>query len=161
MASPSTTLRELNRLTLEGDGIYREAARRLGIPSCTLWILYTMRVENQPVTQTRLCQVMCEPKTTINSALKQMAAQGLIVLAVGNDKRTRSITLTEKGIELARNTADKLLHAEEAALLSLSPEQLESMLLGLRLFNQNLAEQLDCFDSHTNYTNENQKGGNS
>lgn len=136
-------LRDFNRLTLESDSIYREAARRLGISSCSLWILYTMRTEGEPVTQTRLCEILYEPKTTINSCLKQMEAQGLIVMAAGSDRRTRPVAMTEKGRELAEHTADRLLRAEEAALLNIPPELRDGMLQGFRTYNRNLLEQLD------------------
>lgn len=139
-------LREMNSLLRENDSLYRAAAGCLGVPECTLWILYTMRADGQPVTQTQLRQTLHEPKTTLNSALKQMAAQGLILLAPGKDRRTRSITLTEKGAQLARRTADRLIHAEEAALSGLSPDQREGLLTGLRCFNQELAKELDALD---------------
>ena len=51
--------------------------------------------------------------------------------------------MTEKGRELAEDTADRLLRAEEAALMDLSPELRSSLLLGFRKFNQNLLKQLD------------------
>ena len=136
-------LREFNRLLLESDGIYREAARRLGVSSCMLWILYTMRMDGEPISQTQLCEILYEPKTTVNSCLKQMEAQGLIVMDVGCDRRTRHISMTGKGRALAEETADRLLCAEEAALLDMPPELRAGFLLGFRKYNQNLLKQLD------------------
>lgn len=148
-------LREMNRLLLENDSLYRDAARRLGVPECTLWILYTIRADGQPITQARLCQILREPKTTVNSALKHMAAQGYIVLTAGEDRRTRSVVLTEKGMELAKSTADQLLHAEEAAIFGLSLEQREGLLREMRRFNKELAKQLNQLGADKNTT----KGG--
>lgn len=140
-------LRELNRLLRENDSLYRKAARSLGLPECTLWILYALRADGQPVTQAQLCQTLHEPKTTINSALKHMQAQEWIVLTAGEDRRTRSVTLTEKGMELARRTADRLIHAEENALFGLSTEQREGLFQGMRRFNQELAKQFGAPDA--------------
>ena len=36
-------LNEYNDLFKENDEIYRAAAKRLGLPDCAFWILYTLR----------------------------------------------------------------------------------------------------------------------
>lgn len=141
--SVAPCLREFNHLYLEIDSIYREAAQRLGMSICSLWILYTMRADGEPVTQTQLCEVLHEPKTTVNSCLKQLEAQGFIIMSTGSDRRTRHITMTDKGRKLAGDTADRLLRAEETALLDISLELRESFLRGFRKYNQNLLRQLD------------------
>lgn len=129
-------LLELNKALKENDGIYRSAARWLGVPECTLWVLYTLRAEEPPMTQAKLCQRMLQPKQTINSALKALAAEDCIRLSPGSDRRTREITLTAKGSELAGRTADRLIQAEIQALAGIPPEERQAFLRTYRKFNR-------------------------
>ena len=136
-------LLELNKVLKENDGIYRSAARRLGVAECTLWLLYTLRAEEPPMTQAKLCQQMLLPKQTINSALKALETEGCIRLMPGRDRRTREIHLTEKGAELAGRTADRLIAAEVAALEGIPPEEKEEFLRTYRKFNRLLRASMD------------------
>ncbi len=121
-------LKQYNSILKESDSFYRSAARQLGVPECTLWILYTLRAEEPPVTQKRLCQMLLQPKQTINSALKSLEAEGSLTLSAGEDRRTRIITLTEKGAALARRTADQIIQAEQAAFQAMEPGEAEAFL---------------------------------
>lgn len=135
MEQPSTLLQKYNSLVLDNDGIYRGAARRLGVPECTLWILYSLRTEEPPLTQTRLCQLLHQSKQTVNSALKKLESGGYINLVPGSDRRTRVVALTEKGDELASRTADRIIAAEESALAALNPQEQEAFLLLNKKYN--------------------------
>ncbi len=126
-------LKRYNNILKESDHFYRKAARRLGVPECALWILYTLRAEEPPLTQKRLCQQLLQPKQTINSALKSLEAEGYLTLSAGEDRRTRVITLTEKGAVLAGQTADRIIQAEQGAFQAMEPEEAEAF---LRLFKQ-------------------------
>jgi DNA-binding PadR family transcriptional regulator len=65
--------------------------------------------------------------------LKSLEAEGCLTLSAGEDRRTRVITLTEKGADLARRTADRIIQAEQAAFQAMEPEEAEAF---LRLFKQ-------------------------
>ncbi|MCI8384972.1 MAG: MarR family transcriptional regulator [Acutalibacter sp.] len=139
------SLLELNQVLKEADDLYRSATRRLGVPECTLWVLYSLRVWPGPITQTQLCQLIHQPKQTINSALKAMEAKGHITLSPGSDRRTREITLTPQGVELAEQTADWLIRAEGQALASLQPAQRQAFLQAYRKFNLLLRDAIDSW----------------
>lgn len=136
-------LLEFNDITRETGSLYRSAAQRLGVPECTLWILYTLRVEAPPLTQAQLCRVLQEPKQTVNSALKNLERDGCITLSPGCDRRTREVSLTPKGAALARRTADRLIQAEEQALDGLGAPEREAFLAVYRKFNQCLRETMN------------------
>lgn len=135
-------LKEYNNLLQECNDIYRRAAKKLGVTECTLWILYSLRLEGRPVTQRSLCALMQQPKQTINSALKNMENDGFIRLAPGGDRRTREITLTEKGLELATCTADVIAMAEAKPFSELEPQEREQFLLTYRKLNSLLRRAL-------------------
>ncbi|RKJ40772.1 MarR family transcriptional regulator [Acutalibacter sp. 1XD8-33] len=139
-------LLEYNALIHDNDSLYRAAARRLGVSDCTLWILYSLRAESQPLTQKRLCGLMYLPKQTVNSALKAMEAEGTITLSAGDDRRTRVISLTETGEELARRTADRVVLAEEQALAGMGREERERFLRDYRKFTDLLRQAMSQWD---------------
>ena len=49
-------LRTYNRLFKENDELYHEIARYFGLSDCALWILYTIREEEQALTQSDICE---------------------------------------------------------------------------------------------------------
>lgn len=114
---------EYNIIFRENDDIYRCAAKTLGIPDCSLWILYTLRTEQEAITQKEICEAFYYPKQTVNSALKKLENEGYIALTEMKDRRSKKITLTESGKKLAARTADKLIEAELAAMSELTDEE--------------------------------------
>lgn len=129
-------LLEFNNILNESNSIYRNATRQLGVPECTFWILYSLRAEDPPLTQAQLCQLILQPKQTINSALKNLEEEEYITLVPGNDRRTREIQLTERGAALAERTADQMVLAEEQALAGLEPEERAIFLRCYRKLNK-------------------------
>ena len=39
-------LSEYNNILKENDNLYRGVAKRLGLPECAFWILYTLRADS-------------------------------------------------------------------------------------------------------------------
>lgn len=116
-------LMEYNNLLKEFDDIYRGLAKKFEISECVLWILYTLRAEKTPMTQSEVCGFLYQPKQTVNSALKKMEAEGYIKLEYANDRRSKQILLTESGVLLAERTADKILNAEYNALFGMEEDE--------------------------------------
>lgn len=114
---------EYNTIFKENDEVYRCAAKTLGISDCSLWILYTLRTEQEAITQKEICEAFYYPKQTVNSALKKLENEGYIALTEMKDRRSKKITLTESGKKLAARTADKLIEAELAAMSELTDEE--------------------------------------
>ena len=128
-------LLEYNNILRDNDSVYRSAAKKLNIPESTLWILYSFRAESRPITQSYMCSLLHQPKQTVNTALKQLEAQGCISLCAGGDRRTKEISLTEKGEALAQITADKIIAAEEQAFEDMSSKEKETLLALLKKIN--------------------------
>ena len=104
-------LREYNDSLKAIDDTYRAAARRFGLPECAFWILYTLRVERAPLTQSEICALQYQPKQTVHSALKRLEADGLLKLAHGGNRKSKYVCLTEKGARLAERTVDCIAEA--------------------------------------------------
>ena len=136
------TLDEYNRIFKENDEIYREAAKRLGLSDCAFWILYAVRSAEAVLTQSDLCYSQYQPKQTINSALKKLEREGYLSLRCKDDRRSKQIYLTEKGIDLAKNTVDKVIFAEVDALSGLTTAEQREFLTLFRKYTDCLKEKI-------------------
>lgn len=114
-----------NRETKRLDDVYRGAVKKSGLPACAFWILYTLRMESGSFTQSQICEFLYEPKQTVNSALKKLEADGYLSLSPGADQRSKPVQLTDKGLQLASVSADRVADAEAQALLSMTREERE------------------------------------
>ena len=68
-AAASALLSEIAEEERLLDALYREAARRFGLPDCAMWVLYFLAISEEPVTQQGLCGLMMYPKQTVNSSV--------------------------------------------------------------------------------------------
>ncbi len=126
-------MKEYNRQVKEYNEIYANSARKLKLSETTLGILYTLQ-NNQFCTQKDLCTVLLLPKQSVNSALKKLEREGYLRMTYAeNSKKMKKICLTEKGIVLAKNTADRLWKAELDAIGRLSDQDRADF---IRIFSQ-------------------------
>ena len=137
-------LREYNDSLKAIDDTYRAAARRFRLPECAFWILYTLRVERAPLTQSEICALQHQPKQTVHSALKRLEADGLLKLAHGGNRKSKYVCLTEKGARLAERTVDCIAEAEAEALLGLSDGEREALFSLLQKMQQAAARPPRC-----------------
>jgi len=132
-----------DRIYNENPLLYPRLARACGLPDCAFWLLYTLRSEEAPLTQTQLSEQLSLPKQTVNSALKKLVEEGVLRLeaADGNLKNKR-VCLTEAGEAFLRRTVDRVFGVESAAAARLTEEE-RSALVAL---SQKL---LDAFRAET------------
>ncbi len=142
-------LSEYNEIIKENDEIYRHLAKNFHMPECTFWILYTLRTAHAPLTQSELCKILYEPKQTVNSALKKLEAEGFLSLAVGSDRRSKTITLTDKGQTLAGQTVDLVISAEKHSLLSLEETEQDLFLQLFHKYTDALKQQITELNKKT------------
>lgn len=124
-------LSKLNNIFKANDKIYRNVAKDLGLPDCAFWILYTLRDEGNITTQSEICSAIYLPKQTVNSAMKKLENDGYIQLLNTNDRRSKQVSLTPKGLALAETTVDRVIARETEALSGMTPDEKEAF---LRLF---------------------------
>lgn len=119
-------LLRLNSIVKETNKIYSNAARKFGMSDSVFWILYALREKDEAVTQSEICYAMCQPKQTVNTALKKMESNGLITFENSSDRRSKFVRLTESGIRLAEKTADKVIAAERDTMSQFTQEEQET-----------------------------------
>ena len=139
-------LSEYNHLYKENTAIYRDLSIRMGLTESTFWLLYTLRVEESPVTQSDMCAILGYPKQTVNSALKKLEQEGLLSLSGGRGRGGKPIRLTEAGIKLAEQTVDFVIEAEQRALLDLSTGEQTRLLTLMRRYNDALTSHFSAMD---------------
>ena len=121
-------LSEYNNILKENDNLYRGVAKRLGLPECAFWILYTLRADSAALTQSEIGDLLYQPKQMVNSALKNLEAEGYIERLRTDDRRSKPIRLTERGAELAERTVDKVIAAERKSLLDLTEAEQDAFI---------------------------------
>ena len=136
----SKRMLEFNEVMKENNDLYSNLAKKFKMSDCMLWILYILREENKVLTQSDICNMMCIPKQTVNSSLKKMEAEGYIELLNINDKRSKQVSLTEKGLDLANNTVDIIISKENNALSKMDEKEQELLINLLRKFNDLLKD---------------------
>lgn len=136
----SKRMLEFNEAMKENNDLYSNLAKKFKMSDCMLWILYILREENKVLTQSDICNMMCIPKQTVNSSLKKMEAEGYIELLNINDKRSKQVSFTEKGLDLANNTVDIIISKENNALSKMDEKEQELLINLLRKFNDLLKD---------------------
>ena len=150
-------LSEYNHVYKENTAIYRDLSVRMGMTESTFWILYTLRVEEAPVTQSDMCAILGYPKQTVNSALKKLEQEGLLTLSGGRGRSglvgrfIGQLGLTETGMKLAEQTIDFVIEAEQRALLDLSSEEQAQLLTLMRRYNDALTFHFSAIDKENTH----------
>ncbi len=112
-------LNRINYLTNEIDAAYHEAARKLHLSDSALLILYTICNHGDGCLLYDICRLSGASKQTINSALRKLEAEGIIYLETFDGKK-KKVYLTEKGRQVTKNTALRLIEIENDIIRSWS-----------------------------------------
>lgn len=118
-----------NHLLKESDDIYRVYAKNSNLSETAFWILYCIREREEAFTQREICNYWFYTPQTVNSALKHMEEDGLLVLrAEEGNRKSKKIYLTEKGEKLVEQIVDPLIDAEVRATEKLGEQEMEKFL---------------------------------
>lgn len=102
---------KINRSDAKISAIYSEIANRLGLSDSEFDILYALANIEGPALIKDVCFFACLKKQTVNSALRKMERDGILYLEAVNGK-SKMVKLTEKGMELMKNTIQKEIDLE-------------------------------------------------
>jgi|SRR5918999_1745585 DNA-binding MarR family transcriptional regulator len=95
----SCPLRHLRMATRVATQLYDEVLKPTGLRSTQVSVLVAATLL-EPVTITRLAEVLVMDRTTLTRNLKPLEREGLVRVAPGDDQRTREVTLTSRGKEM-------------------------------------------------------------
>lgn len=122
-------LYEFNTIYKETDAIYSELAKLSGLSNCAFWLMYYICEKNGKCIQKEICGQWTMSKQTVNSALKGLEKNGYITLTSSEeDKRSKYISLTDKGQKFAHEHIEIVFKLEQLALQKMSDEERISMI---------------------------------
>lgn len=125
------------------DRAYERYARSCGMTYSSLALLQLIW-ERQPCTQKELCALTMLPKQTINTIVMSFYKQGLLeMLELPEDRRRKSILLSDRGRELAAQILPKISRAESRSIQQFSPEEKETFFCLLERFSAAFCEELN------------------
>lgn len=135
----------LNKLYKEQQDIYHSYSSKIGIPETVFWILYCIYTFEQPCTQQDLCAEMLITKQTVNSAVKNLEKNGVLVLrkAEETSSKKKYLELTGKGLKFCRESIEPLLMAEEQAFTKMTDRERKSFLTLTKKQNDLLKEHVE------------------
>lgn len=122
-------LQEINR-------IYEDYARSVDIPYTTLQIL-DLITKTENCTQKIICERTFLPKQTVNNVITAFYKQGYVRLQeLPEDRRNKTIHLTESGQEYADKVIPQIREAEYGAMEKLTPQQRKNLLESMRIYSE-------------------------
>lgn len=120
-------LSRINLIMAETDGVYHDAAVRLGLSDSALRILYALRTQGDSCDLSLLPQLTGLTKQTINSSLRKLEESEILLLSAAGGRKKR-VTLTERGQRLTERTIDPLMTLENAIFDSWPEQDLQLFL---------------------------------
>lgn len=104
---------EFGKLIYSIDGFYAEYAKEKSVKPNLLWILYALN-DGQEHSQKEICDTWDLPRTTINTIIKELEADGYAFLSqIIGEKRELSVKLTDEGKKYASSMLQELYEIEE------------------------------------------------
>ena len=120
-------LRRFNHLIGEINGVYHEAAVKLGLPDSAMAVLYTLCGEGGACPLQEIVRQSGASKQTINSAIRRLEREGAVRLETAGG-RGKNVRLTEEGRELVRRTVLLVIKMEDEIYASWTQEELRAYL---------------------------------
>ncbi len=125
------------------DRAYERYAKSVGMNYSSLALLQLIW-ERQPCTQKTICALTMLPKQTVNTIVLSFYRQGLLeMLELAEDRRHKTILLSEKGTELANRILPKINRAENRSIQQFTDEEKVAFFRLLEQFAAAFCEELN------------------
>ena len=110
------------------DKVYEEYAKSIGMPYTSFSVLWSL-LFNENCTQKEICQRTWLPKQTVNTIITDFYKNGFVVLEERpEDRRTKTVKLTEKGKNYAQEAVCHIRYAEYAAMEQFTEDEREQLI---------------------------------
>ena len=117
-------MKRYNHLNTEIEGVYHEAAWRLGLSDSAMFILYTICEHDGSCLLGDITRLSGISKQTINSALRKLENDGIVFLEPAGKKK-KKVCLTEKGKRTVKDTVCRLIEIENNIFSSWKAQERE------------------------------------
>ena len=121
-------VKRLKNSTRPMDKMYEEYAKSMGLSYSAFSVLGSV-LFNENCTQKEICQRTWLPKQTVNTIITDFYKNGMVVLEeCPEDRRTKTVKLTEKGKTYAQDAVCHIRHAEYVAMKQFTEEEMETLI---------------------------------
>ncbi|WP_416191828.1 MarR family winged helix-turn-helix transcriptional regulator [Neisseria sp. CCUG12390] len=132
-------LDEIGRLISGSRQLYEQWTKARGINYNTLAVLYGV-LHYPDCTQKNICENWGLPKQTVFSVCRQLAQQGRLKFAPDpNDKRGKTLHLTEDGLAFAQPIIDQIRTVETAVIGAFGEQEMTELIRQLQRFTDIVA----------------------
>lgn len=115
-------LERFNLLSSEIDGVYHDAALKMGLSDSAMMVLYAVCSYGDSCFLSDIIHMSGVSKQTINSSLRNLEADGVVYLETWG-ARKKKVYLTERGRQLAESTVHRLIAIENGIFDSWTEEE--------------------------------------
>lgn len=129
---------QINKIFKEIGELYHEYAKEKKVSDSMLEILYTLRLEKEPMSQADICDRVFLPRQTINTTIKKLEIEKYIYLKYIESKKKKIIFLTPKGEAFSQQIADDVIEKELNALYCFTKKERETFLALYQKYGQNM-----------------------
>lgn len=118
----------------QAGGLYAEWAAKRNVNSYRLFVLYAID-GHDGITQKQIADVAGLSKQTVNTVVRALKAEGILVLSAGNaDRREKTVRLTEAGQAYAAELLAPLYALEGRVVSRIGEERVREMMNTIELF---------------------------
>lgn len=133
---------QLSRIWLQGQTIYKNCAKSMGLTDNFITVLYAIFRHPADCTQKYLVEKTLLPKQTIHFVISRLQKQDLIIRKPAeNDSRIKAISLTSQGKKYIQQNIEPFVQDSQRAMASLSPHEQQLLVSLLGTFIDNLSEE--------------------
>ncbi len=121
------------------NALYEKWAKKHGLTYNSLFALYVIRKYPEQCTQHFICEKLLLPKQTVNAILLSFEKKGYVTKKEAeSDRRNKYVSLTDAGQSFADTVLSQLYRFEENALMQMSTDERDSMIVNSHLFLEKL-----------------------
>jgi DNA-binding MarR family transcriptional regulator len=125
------------------NAVYERYAAVRGVGFLDMLVMYEILADDEPYTQSRLCDVLGVSKTTLASVIRRGIDRGDIRLVPStSDARKKVIELTKQGSKAAHKLIDPLFAMEEKAVRPISDDDIRRMNAMIQCYSDGLSSQI-------------------
>lgn len=118
---------EINEKLIQVDSTYLRIAKHFGLSYNALMMLYIID-ETDEVTQKQVCDTLYLSKSSVHSMMRDLINHGYLVLEKGGNNKEKYMVFTDKGRKFMAQINHDTDQMEDAALQTLSEEEMARFL---------------------------------
>ena len=135
----------LNKNYNELNGLYHDISMKLGLSDSESMVMYMLYDIQEPLTQSDIVKATGLSKQTLNSAIRKLEKEGIIILEKLNEK-SKKIVMTDKGQVLIEQKMKPLVDMEDRVLASWTEEDRRKYLELIENFKVQFEKEVKAYD---------------